>query len=214
MPQRRRDRQEDARSEQEYRATEVIGSAAAREHTGRNIRLIIGREFRNRVSQRSFVISSILLIAVVAIAAFVPTIVQYIGTRTTAPASVVVVNNAGTVAGLGEAALASAINASLNGMNTAGPASYAITFQPPASQDSLQEQVKSGKLDVLLALNRAPNQELQFAYYSDASSTSDSNLPRFQALATQLTFLDTAHRLNLTPAQTQSLSAPPSLTVV
>jgi hypothetical protein len=82
----------------------------------------------------------------------------------------VVVNSAGTIAGLDETTLASYINSELNGTNTSGKTPYAITSQPSANLDSLQSQVKNGKLDTLLVLERAPNQDLRLTYYTNTSS--------------------------------------------
>src|SRR5207248_3435839 len=80
----------------------VSAGGAATLHTWRNIRLIVGREYKNRITQRSFIITSIILLVIVFLAAFVPTIVQLIASRTTSQTSIVVVNNAGTIAALDE----------------------------------------------------------------------------------------------------------------
>ncbi len=68
---------EESSPERDYSLAEVAESAAARQYTWRNIRLIIRREYKYRVTQRSFIISSIILLAVVAVADFTPTAVQY-----------------------------------------------------------------------------------------------------------------------------------------
>ncbi len=138
---------------------------------------------------------------------------QYITARTTSQTHVVVVNAAGSIAGLNEATLTAYIRSELNGTNTSSTAPYAITSQPQASLGSLQSQVKNGKLDMLLVLARATNQQLRLTYDTNASAISDSNLPRIQALASHLTFLATAHRLGLTPAQIRSLFAPADVTI-
>jgi ABC-2 type transport system permease protein len=130
------------------------------------------------VTRRSFVISSLILLVIVFLAAFIPTIVQLIAERTTAQAHVVVVNSAGMVAGLDETMLAHYIKSELNGTNTTGLAPYAITSQPEASLDSLQSQVKNGKLDILLVLSRAQNQKLRLTYSTNTSATNDSNLSK------------------------------------
>src|SRR5690242_17054786 len=91
--------------EQEQRAVAVTAGGAARQHTWRNIRLIIGREYKNRLRQRSFIISSIVLMVLVAIAAFILTIVQIIASNSNWQTRVVVVNNAGPIAGLSNNAL-------------------------------------------------------------------------------------------------------------
>ncbi len=208
------ERPEQERSAQEQRAVVVSSGGAAAQNTLRNIRLIIGREYKNRVTQRSFLITSMILLVIVFLAAFVPTIVQLIAARTTSQTHVVVVDDAGSIAGLNEATLTAYINSELNGTNTGSHAPYAITSQPQARLRSLQNQIKNGELDILLVLARATNQNLGFTYYTNASSTSDSNLPKIQALAQQFNFLDVAHRLGLTPSQTRSLFTAPGFTVV
>jgi ABC-2 type transport system permease protein len=203
--------------EQGHTSVAVSSGGAATLHTWRNIRLIIGREYKNRVTQRSFVITSIILLVIVFLAAFVPTIVQLITARTTSQTHIVVVNDAGSVAGLNDTALAAYIDTALNGTTgtqTAGNPAFALTFSTAHALPDLQNQVKNGQLDILLALARATNQDLRLTYNTSASATNDTNLSTIQALAQLLTFLDTAHRLDLTSSQTQRLSAPPDLTVV
>lgn len=199
-------------------AVAVRSGGAAAQQTLRNVRLIIGREYKNRITQRSFIIATIILLALVVIAAFIPTIIQFITSRTSTPSQthIVVVNNAGAVAGMDESALAALISTTLNGKQTGDNTAYAITSQPGASEASvadLRRQVNDGKLDILLEMSRASDQRLQFTYVTNQSETSDGNLSAIQTLALELTFFDTAHRLGLTPAQVRSLSAPPDLTV-
>lgn len=200
--------------EQEHGAVAVSSSGAAAQNNLRNIRLIIAREYKNRVRARSFIITSVILLVIVFIAAFVPTIVQYITSLSHTQTHIAVVDNAGTVASLNETALISYINTDLNGTSTGNSAPYTITSQPSANLGSLQSQVKNGNLDILLVIARTTNGDLRFTYNTDASSSSDSNLPAIQALAQQLTFLDTAHRLGLTSSQIQRLGASPDLAVV
>ncbi len=213
MPQKTVETPAQERREQELGAV-AVSSGAAAQHNLRNIGLIIGREYKNRVTQRSFIITSMILLVIVFLAAFIPTIGQLITAGTTSQTQIVVVNDAGSIAGLGEAKLTAYISSELNGTTTGSRAPYAMSSQPAASLGSLQNQVKSGKLDILLVLARAPNQDLRLTYDTSASATNDTNLSTIQALAQLLTFLDTAHRLGLTPSQTQRLSAPPDLTVV
>ncbi len=204
-------------AEQEQRAVAVASGGAASRQNLRNVRLIIGREYKNRITQRSFIITSIILLVIVFLAAFIPTIVQFVQSITAQPDSqtqVVVVNDAGTVAGLNETMLISYIGSQLNGTTTPGPAPYAISSQPQASLNSLQSEVRQGKLDILLALARSPQGNLQFLYDTDADPNNDGNQTSIQTLAQQLTVLDTAHRLGLTPSQTARLFAPASLTTM
>src|SRR5712692_78705 len=218
--------QEKELTEQEQRAVAVSAGGAATQHTWRNLRLIVGREYKNRVTQRSFIISTIVILVLVVIAAFIPTIIQLIASKSNAQTKIVVVNNAGPIAGLNNDALAQTIGATLNGtanqttgtnttgQNTSGKAPFAIAVQTTNSLNGLQNQVKNGGLNILLVLDRSANQDLQFTYYTKTSGINDSNLSRIQALAQQLNFLDTAHRLGLNPAQTSSLFAQPGFTVV
>ncbi len=198
-------------SEQGHISVAVRSGGAATLHTWHNIRLIIGREYTNRVTQRSFIITSIILLVIVFLAAFIPTIVQFVQHITAQPSSqtqVVVVNDAG----LNEATLTSYISSQLNGTTTGSLAPYAISSQPAARLRNLQNQVKHGKLDILLVLDRSTQGNLQLLYDTNADPNNDSNLTSIQTLAQQLTVLDTAHRLGLTPSQLRSLFAPPSLT--
>jgi ABC-2 type transport system permease protein len=202
--------------EQEQRAVAVSSSGAAAQNTLRNIRLIIGREYKYRVTQRSFVITSVILLVIAFLAPFIPTIVQLVQQGTAQPASqtqVVVVNNAGTVAGLSETALIPYIASQLNGTNPPSSAPYAISGQPQTALDSLRNQVKQGKLDILLVLDRSAQGNLQFLYAANADPNNDPNQSTIQTLALDLTFLDTAHRLGLTSQETQHLAAPPDLTM-
>ncbi|HYB00748.1 MAG TPA: ABC transporter permease [Ktedonobacteraceae bacterium] len=203
-----------AHREQEYSAVAVSSSGAAAQHNLRNIGLIIGHEYRNLVKRRSFIISSVLLLVIVFLAAFIPTVAQLITARTPSHTQIVVVNDAGTVAGLSDAALISYIRTELNGTHSGSQAPYAISSQPATNLGNLQSQVKQGKLDILLVLDREENQNIRFTYDTNTSATNDSNQSTIQALAQLLTFLDTAHRLGLTSQETQRLAAPPDLIVV
>jgi ABC-2 type transport system permease protein len=200
--------------EREHTSVAVPSGGAATLHTWRNIRLIVGREYKNRITQRSFIITSIILLVVVFLAAFIPTIVQLIASPTPSQTHIVVVNNAGTVAGMNETTLISYISSELNGTTTGSSAPYAISSQPAASLGNLQSQIKNGKLDILLVLARTTNQDVHFTYNTNASATNDSNLSTIQTLTQLLTFLDTAHRLGLTSQETQRLAASPDVTVV
>lgn len=211
---------EKAQTAEEQRAIAVSAGGAAKQHNWRNIRLIIAREYKNRVTQRSFIITSIILMLLVVIAAFIPTIIQAIVSNTNSQTKVVVVNNAGSVGGLSNDALTQAINAMLNGTaNTTGQNAskkppFAISVETTSSLTGLQNQVKNGSLNVLLVLER-PNGNLRFTYYTNNNSSfGDSNLSQMQNVAQQLNALDTAHRLGLNPSQTQSLFAQPDFSVV
>ena len=203
--------------EQERTSVAVSSGGTATLHTWRNIRLIIGREYKNQVTQRIFIIMSIILLVIVFLAAFIPTIVQFLSSGSSAQTSIVVVNDAGSVAGMNDTALAAYIGTALNGTTgtqTAGTPAFALTFSTAHALPDLHNQLKNGKLDILLVLARATNQDVRFTYDTNASATNDTNLPTIQGLTQLLAFLDTAHRLGLTSQETQRLSAAPDVTVV
>ncbi|HJT59281.1 MAG TPA: ABC transporter permease [Ktedonobacteraceae bacterium] len=204
-------------AEQQQGAVAVSSGGAADRNTLRNIRLIIGREYKNRVTQRSFIITGVILLVIVFLAAFIPTVVQLVssGSSSSGQTSIAVVNEAGSIAGWNETELTADINTALNGTSTGSSAPYAISSQPQTALSSLQSQVKDGKLGILLVLARLTNnQNLRFTYYTPNSSTNDPNLSAIQGLTLQLTFFDTAHRIGLTSSQTQRLAASPDLVVV
>ena len=216
MPQQTAETPGQARSEQEQRAIEVSSGSAAAQHNLRNIGLIIGREYKNRVTQRSFIITGVILLVIVFLAAFIPTVIQLVssGSNSSGQTSIAVVNEAGSIAGWNEAELTADITTALSGTSTGSSAPYVLSSQPQTSLNSLQSQVKNGKLGILLVLARVTDQNLRFTYYTTNSSTNDPNLSAIQGLTLQLTFFDTAHRLGLTSSQTQRLAASPDLVVV
>src|ERR1700724_2979781 len=131
-------------SEQEHRAIAVSSSGAAAQNTLRNIRLIIGREYKNRVTQRSFIITSVILLVLVFLAAFIPTVIQLVSSGSSSSSSgqtsIVVVNEAGSVAGLNEAELTADITTALNGTSTGSSAPYVLRIHPQTRLPRLQIQ--------------------------------------------------------------------------
>ncbi len=205
--------------DQEQRAVAVSAGGAANQNTLRNIGLIIGREYKNRVTQRSFIISTIVILVLVIIAACVPTIIQYFSSTANTQTKMVIVNNAGAVGGLNGDALARYIDTTLNGTaaqttGTSGKPHFATTIQSTDALNNLQTQVKNGSLNILLVLDRSANQDVRFTYYTNSNAVNDTNLSQVQTLAGQINFLDKASRLGLTSAQTSSLFAQPGFTVV
>ncbi len=203
----------------------ITTGGAAHRHTLRNIGLIASYEFRKRIRQRSFIISTILMLVLVILGACVPTAIEYFTATSSSQTKMVVVNNATTIATMNDDALSRYINTALNGTatqatgtKTAGSTPYSIRMAPAGSSISdLQKQVKDGTVSILLVLDRAANGEIGFTYYTNASSSSltvDPHLSGVQALAGQLNALDKASRLGLTPAQTASLFAQPAFSVV
>jgi ABC-2 type transport system permease protein len=195
-------------------ATVAVRSGMAyQQNTVRNIGLVTGREYKNRVTQRSFLISTILLLVIVSIAAFIPTAIQFFTSRSNSQIKLVVVNNAGEVGGMSGDTLIRSIKTALNGTSS----SQFVVNLGTGSVSSLQKKVSDGSIDILLTLDRDANQDVRFTYYTNASLTDTSNaaqIQQIQGLATQLSEVDTSATLHLTQQQEQKLFTPPTFTIV
>ncbi len=204
-------------TEQETNAVAVSLARSGNQNNLRNIGLIIEREFKNRVTQRSFKISTAIILILIIIGSFVPTIVAYISSVSNSQTKVVVVNNAGTIAGMNNVALQQYINATLNGatpgQSTSAKPAYSINIVTTDAISNLQKQVKDASTGVLLVLDR-PGQDVQFTYYTNANPVGDTNVAKVQGIASQLSTLDRASRLGLTPNQTSTLFAQPQFSEV
>ncbi len=215
---------EPAAPEQQNSVTITTGGAA-QQNTVRNINLISRYEYKKRLTQRSFIITTIVMLVLIIVAAFVPTVIRFITSRNgNAQTKITVINNANTIAGLNNSALSNYITHSLNGtanttsgQSSSGNAQFVLKMMPSsdaATVNNLKNQVKSGSLDILLVIDRTPNQDIQFSYFTNVSPSNDGNVSQVQSLATQLSILDKSSRLGLTPAQTSSLFAPPQFSDV
>ncbi len=206
--------------EQNQASVVVSRGGAANKNIWRNIGLITEREYKNRVAQRSFIIGTIVILILVVIAAFVPTIIQVIAAKTSSQTKIAIVNNAGPIAGLDGNTLTNYIATNLNGAAQAqgqssnGKPPFAITTVPGASTTSQQQEVKNGRLDILLIIDRSTSQDVRFTYYTGAGNSGNTTQTQIQALAGQLSLLDKASRLGLTPAQTSGLFAQPAFSVI
>jgi ABC-2 type transport system permease protein len=110
----------DQRAPQQESAVAVSAGGAARQNTLRNIGLIIKHEYKKRVSQRSFRISTIIILVFIVIAAFIPTIIQLIAAHSNSQTKITIVNNAGAIDGLNGDALAGYFKTTLKGTNGTG----------------------------------------------------------------------------------------------
>src|SRR5271157_5099448 len=145
-------------SKQEPGNVAVSLSRSGNQNNLRNIGLIVEREYKYRLSQRSFKISTAVILILIILGSFVPTIVAYVSSITNSQTKVVVVNNAGSIAGMNNDALTHYIDATLNGVtpgqSTSGKPAYAINTTPSDPIGSLQKQVKDGTVGILLVLER------------------------------------------------------------
>lgn len=206
--------------EQAQSSVMISIGGAANQQTLRNIGLIIGREYKNRVRQRSYIISTIVLMVMIAILACIPTLIQFLTSRSTSQTHIAIVNGAGSVAGLTATQLTQVINADLNGStaqssgSTSGKPPFVLQMGTDTDINALRQSVKNGNLSILLVMNRASDQSLQFTYYTNTEASNDANLTQIQALAGQLNVLNKSARLGLTAQQTSSLFTQPGFTFV
>jgi ABC-2 type transport system permease protein len=193
-------------------------------NTWRNVRLIIVREYKNVVMQRSFVITTIIILLLSFIGTSVPTVIQYFTSRSNDQTKIVLVNNAGTIAGMNTDELVKYYDRALNGDptatmpdNTNGKPRFAISTSADGLE-SLKKQVQEGQLSLLLTFERNGQQNLQATAYSshddNPSSADSSTAAQLQQITNQLNQVDKAARLGLTPEQSQSLFTPMAITSV
>jgi ABC-2 type transport system permease protein len=207
------------RTQQQESSTVAVGLGRYdQQNTPRNIGLIIAHEYKKRLAQRSFIISTIVILVLIIIGSFIPTIIQYVSAISNTQTKAVIVNNAGSIAGMNNDALLKYINTALNGtaqgQSASGKPAFSIKIASAGTIGSLQKQVKDGTFTILLVLERSPNQDVKFTYYTNANPISDSNVSRVQALASQLSLLDRSSRLGLNSDQTSKLFAQPEFSVV
>lgn len=201
--------------EQEQNSIVVSTGGAANQNTLRNIGLITEREYRNRVGQRSFIITTIVMMILLVIVACLPTLIAFIVSKTNSQTHVAIVNNAGSIANLSDAQLNSYVNTTLNGSgaqgntNASGNPSFVVQSGTGDQVESLRQKVTNNDLQILLVINRVSDQTLQFTYYTNSNPTQDDHISQIQTLASQMNVLDKAARLGLTPEQTSNLFAPP-----
>lgn len=193
----------------------IAHSSSASQHNLRNIRLIVGREYLNRVRKKSFVIATAVVMVLIIVGSFVPTVIELItaGSQT----KLTIVNSAGTVAG-GQDPV-SFFNTRLNvsfdattGQPKPVPAGkkpdYEIKTEEAAKLDSLRQLVRDGKLDNLLVISRNAKQELSYELYTSGSTLGTASV-RLRSIANELNTLDALGRSGVAPAQIASIFSTP-----
>lgn len=188
--------------------------ATTRSSALRNIALISGREYRDQVTQRSFMIISIIYLVLIIGGSFVPTIIQFVNAQAGAQpqTTIALINNAGSVAGMDETALTDYVETTLNGPQE-GEALFVVRPETATDLDKMRNDVRDGNLQLLLVIERATNEDVNYTYYTISDDIADSNVIQVQTMANQLSILDRAERLNLSPEQVNSLLAQPQFTI-
>lgn len=189
-------------------------SSQANGHAVPNISLIIGREYKARVQRRGYIIGTIMLVVMVILVAFVPTLIEYLSSN--AQTKIVVVAN--TTETIGGQTVVKYFDTLLNvnyddqGQIKASNSKpeFEVKSGGSAELDVLRQQVRDGKLDVLLVVERQVSGDLSFNYYSNEGTTSNPNrVNRIRAIASQLSFSDKLARLGVSQSQLTALYEQP-----
>ncbi|HEX2912162.1 MAG TPA: ABC transporter permease [Chloroflexia bacterium] len=206
-----RPRKEEPVEVQNYSSVMAVGDNSAAHQNARNIPLLIGREYNTRVRKRSFVITTVILTLLVIVAATAPTIIQILTSNSQTKLAVVVNPGVGQVGGQEIVpVLDTLLNTNIDSSgNTSTGSKKDFAFQPasPAQEAQLRQEVKDGKQDALLVVNRSNSGELTFSYYSNGSQNSLTG-NRVRLVTDQLNFLDRLSRLGVPQSQLSRLYQP------
>jgi len=171
------------------------------------IGLIVRREYRARVRQRSFVIITTLMAVVFVLLACAPTIVQAIRGGRTDTTTIGVLDAANPAATPDDIARLD------QQLKADGSNGGAITLLTAAVFTAVpQSQVNTGTYDGYLTLDRNPAGDLTFDY-ATKSGVRDATTARIQQAATFLAVQDRLARAGLTQAQQNRIFTPPTFSV-
>jgi ABC-2 type transport system permease protein len=184
----------------------------ARGNTWRNIRLILVREYKIPVRSKTFMIVTIIMVLLVVVASFVPTLIQWFSSNS--QTKVVVITTTGPVAKQDVIAYLDQtlnVNTNASGINTqSNNSDYKITQAQPEESEALHTKVQNGDLDTLLTITRNQNGDLVFDYYTKNSVDGLSSTSIRQAL-TLLAINDRLDRSGLSQSQIVQLFIPPEI---
>jgi ABC-2 type transport system permease protein len=163
------------------------------------------REYRGRVRTRSFVIGTVLLAAIAFAATQAPVLIDLSTNSSQTKVAVIVPS-----AGMPPDALA-LLNNQLNGQSSDPNAhqTYVLDWLPGGDVAASQRQLESGKVDALLVIDRASNQDLAYSIRTDLPA--DGRV--IQTLASALGSLEIDDRLVRAGTSAAAIRAPYTLTV-
>ncbi len=178
------------------------------QRSGEKIWLIVRREYRARVRQRSFVVITVLMAIVFVLLACAPTIVQAIRGGRSDTTTIGVLDAANPAATPDDIAHLD------QQLKADGSNGGAITFLTAAVFTAVPQaqSVNTGTFDGYLTLDRNPAGDLTFDY-ATKSGTRDATTARIQQAATFLAVQDRLTRAGLTQAQQSQVFAPPTFSV-
>lgn len=169
--------------------------------------LIVRREYRARVRQRTFVVTTVLMALVLVGLASTPTIVQAIRSGRSDTTRIAVIDVASAAATPDDIAR---LDRQLRADGTGGKAIALFAANGPV--EGLREQVSTGISDGLLILDRTPVGDLTFDYATQ-SGTRDATAARIQQAAAFLSVQDRLTRAGIDAARQAQVFAPPAFSI-
>jgi ABC-2 type transport system permease protein len=185
--------------------------------TWRNIRLIIGREYNTRVRRKMFVVATLIMVVLIIIASFIPTLITLLSANSQTKLAVID-NTGGPVAGQDASfALSQVLNintttAGIPGATDPGKQEFKITPEPASRSQELRDQVLKGDLDGLITLSRTAGGDLNFDFYTKGSKDGLATA-RIQQAFTVLAINDRLARSGLPQNQVSQIFSPPEVKV-
>lgn len=165
--------------------------------------LIVRREYRARVRQRSFIVITALMAVIFVLLACAPTIVQAIRGGRESTTTIAVIDMANPVAADDIARL----ERQLRSDGTSAETTALIPANGPV--EAARDQVTAGMYDALLVLSRTPAGDLTFDYANKAG-TRDATAARVQQAASFLSVQDRLARMGVDPSRQAEIFAPPA----
>lgn len=173
------------------------------------ISLFIEREFKARVQNQAFRLTTVALIILSAIVASIPIIIEYF--QSNQQVSMVIVNTAGTIAGQDPIQfIDESLNLPVEDQKTTPEQKPRFAIKPGQADqiDAFNQQVRTSDLDALLVIKRMPSEDLGFEYYSNEPLTS-LNLAQVQTAAMQLNVREKLARFGVAEPQQEAIFATP-----
>ena len=171
----------------------------------RNIFNIASREFTVRVRTRSFIFGTVLLVLGVAVIAFLPVIIRYVDRNMTEKVAVYVA--APDLSTDPVATLTVLLNPAATSDQGAIDNTPDFTVSKVTDLAAAREATNRNEYAGLLEIDRAPDGELQFTYYSNQNSMGSTASMVRQASNT-IAVTDRLARLGVAPAEQAGIYLP------
>jgi ABC-2 type transport system permease protein len=170
----------------------------------RRIGIIARREWRARVRERSFRVATGINLALVLIAAFIPTIISYFADDD---------GGSGTTVAVIDGAGIGVPDRLVPYVNTGAEEDERITLNPATfTPDQATSAIDSGEADAVLSVGRDTNGQLQFTYTNDDGEF-DTTAQRIYAGVAAISLADRLAQAGVSEAQFQQATAEPNFSM-